>query len=222
MTSTASFLEDSTTMLSFYSKESAPVALSEPGVYHIDDAKTFTRVRPLLEPLLNACEPWLVDDFTEGLDEHDRPVDALMENLATTVPNLWVAVAMVDNIPQVVSASSLTDIVPGREAFLHGISDMSLRHNRSCPLFRSLVVQTALAAMETAFSHYGVYKIKAMFRANNPGATGFCWQFGFKREAYFRHDTRCHGVLQDVVVYSLSCPTYFQSTRRNLSYVLRQ
>ncbi len=171
----------------------------------IYNTRQFEALHPRLEELLSAHQRLLTDDFVPSLD-------TLARNLATTVPFLWVG-RDVDN--RLWTGASLNDVIPGRHAFLHGISHPQIRRHPAVTL-------TAMAALETAFEELAVMKVKAEFDADNRGARGFCLRFGFTKEAHFKDDTRVGGRPKDVVVWSLFAHTYYAQTRRKMQHVLWQ
>lgn len=165
----------------------------------------FEAIRSQLSALVAVHQYALTDDFVPSLS-------MLVDNLATTIPLLWVAR---DVAGRLWTGASLNEVIPGRHAFLHGISHPEIRRHPAIGL-------TALAALETAFEELGVMKVKAEFDADNKGAKGFCLRYGFEREAYFREDTRSGGQPKDVTVWSLFAHTYYTQTRRKMQHVLWQ
>jgi RimJ/RimL family protein N-acetyltransferase len=160
-------------------------------MWRIEQIRTpgrFERFRFGIEHLTACYRHVLLDASCE-----DDPA-VLIENLAASLPLLWVLIG--EETELVLGLASLTDIVPGRHAYLHGLSVPGLRRSPA-------VAETALAAMAYVFENYGVLKIKAEFEADNLGAKGFCLRMGFRKEGHFRQDNRVGGLLKDVLVYSL-------------------
>jgi RimJ/RimL family protein N-acetyltransferase len=129
-------------------------------------------------------------------------VECLVENTSTCIPWLWI---VIDDVSRVFGLVSLTDIIPGRHAYLHGVSDPVIRRH-------AIIQEIAERAIHTAFQQLRVAKIKIEIESSNRAAKGFCLRMGFTREACFKRDNRLRGEWQDVLVYSLfqkcysSCP----------------
>lgn len=158
--------------------------------------------------ILQLTEPAQFERYKLGIARllehyHDVLLDAscrepvrLLENLAGSLPHVWI-ITDADGLGHgVYGLSSLTDEVPGRHAFIHGISDPAIRRHPG-------ITATALTVMNYAFHRLGVLKVKAEFEADNRTATGFCRRMGFRREAWFANDNRVGDTLRDVAVYTL-------------------
>ncbi len=101
-----------------------------------------------------------------------------------------------NNKNRVYGMACLSDITPGRHAFVHGVSHPGIRRHPAVSALGKLV-------LNVAFNELNVRKVKAEIEANNQGAIGYCRRMGFVREAHFKQDNRIAGQWQDVLVYSL-------------------
>lgn len=97
---------------------------------------------------------------------------------------------------KVYGLACLSPIIPGRHAYVHGVSHPAIRKHPA-------VRQLGEWVLQVAFQQLGVRKVKAEIEANNPGAQGYCRRLGFVREAHFKQDNRLNGEWVDVLVYSL-------------------
>lgn len=118
--------------------------------------------------------------------------EALVENTHGLLPYLWVITGFHQGVQAV---AGLSDIEPGRHAFIHGVSHPDMRRH---PLLGKL----AKVMFACAFRELKLPKLKAEFEAGNAGARGFCLRHGFVREAHFRRDVYVNGRWQDVIVAS--------------------
>ena len=153
----------------------------------INSAAEFERYKPGIQALLTIYQTVLLDDFCNPHPTH------LVDNVGTYIPWLWI---LADPNGRIDAVAGLSDIIPGRHAYLHGVSHPDTRKHPAVRALGEWVLQVAFAAL-------GVHKVKAEIEANNPGAKGFCRRMGFIREAHFRRDNRVNGQWQDVLVYSL-------------------
>ncbi len=166
--------------------------------------------RESLENLLGRYESTLLDDaHRSGNDQQDRAT--MLENTISCCPWLWLLIDS-DALPAidpVVGYACLSDVEPGRHAFLHGVSEPAVRRTSGPD-------RTILALLETAFNALDLLKVKAEYESNNLGAKGFCRRFGFRREALFEADIWVNGQLQDVCVSVLTATEYRQRTQPRL------
>lgn len=135
----------------------------------------------------------------------------LLANLEEQLPYVWI---VYNRQGEVVASACLTQVVPGRHAYIHGVRDVEYRKH---PALRGLIA----LIFDTAFSDLRLLKLKAEFEADNRGALGFCRLYGFTREAHFREDIHVQGQLKDVVVYSLFYVTYQQQKEALKRHVIR-
>lgn len=166
-------------------------------VCQISSPDALTRYASGIRHLLRLHRDTLLDDATRS-ESLTEDVERLWQNTAACMPWLWVFV----QTDQVISAiGALSDLQPGRHAFLHGVSH---------PAFRGIgcIEQTLRPLLQTAFDELALIKVKAELETHNRGAVGFCRRFGFQREALFRQDIAVGGLLRDVAVYSLSAQRY--------------
>lgn len=166
----------------------------------------FEAIRDDLAALLLPYHAQLLDDYTAP-DE-----DRLLDNLSENIPFLWVGF---DDNHQLVTAASLDQIIPNKDAYFHGVRHAGSR-------YQPIVAATALVALETAFQDLNTNKVKIEFNHTNLPVKGFCWQFGFKKEAHFKNDSHINGKSVDVMVYSLTSEQYNTNTRSTLTHVLWQ
>jgi L-amino acid N-acyltransferase YncA len=153
----------------------------------IQDERQFQRFEQGIRDLLHIYQPILCDDFCGG------GLDLLVRNTSTYLPWLWL---LTDEQDTVYALGSLSHIIPGRQAYLHGVSHPAIRRNPA-------IHQLGNQILHIAFNLLGVRKVKAEIEGNNLGAKGFCRHMGFTREAHFRQDNCIGGQWQDVLVYSL-------------------
>ncbi len=130
--------------------------------------------------------------------------EVLVQNLSESLPHVWIISA---RSADVLGLASLTDEIPGRHAYLHGLSHPCLRHH-------PVVAKTALKAIWYAFSQLKVLKVKAEFEADNRGAKGFCWRMGFQKVAHLIADNQVGGELKDVTLYALSWDDFLKNASR--------
>jgi RimJ/RimL family protein N-acetyltransferase len=166
-------------------------------VCQLTTAETLVLHEPGIRHLLRLHRNTLLDD-TSRSDSLSDDVETLWQNTAACMPWLWVFVQP-DGVVSAIGA--LSDIQPGRHAFLHGVSHPGFR-KAGC------VEQTLRPLLQAAFDELALIKVKAELETHNRGAMGFCRRFGFQREALFREDIAVGGLLRDVAVYSLSATRY--------------
>lgn len=157
------------------------------GIRHIQDLQQFQKFEPGIRALLEIYQSVLLDDFC------DPNLDYLVSNSSTYLPWFWL---LTDEQNTVYAMASLSHIIPGRHAYLHGVSHPKIRRNPALSQLGNWVVNVA-------FQSLGVHKVKAEIEGNNLGAKGFCRRMGFKKEAHFRQDNSIGGQWQDVLVYAL-------------------
>lgn len=134
----------------------------------------------------------LSDDFSG-----DHP-DTLLENTLSCIPFLWL---ITDEAGNVYASSALSDIVPGRHGFIHGMRLPVVRRHPGVKVLIGMMLRTA-------FETLGLRKLKAEFDADNRSALGFCLCMGFRREARFPADTVKRGMPCDVLLYALTAEQY--------------
>ncbi|WP_303673613.1 GNAT family N-acetyltransferase [Vampirovibrio chlorellavorus] len=171
-------------------------------VCQLTTPEALARHAPGIRHLLRLHRDTLLDDASRS-DSLTEDVELLWQNTAACMPWLWVFVQPDGSISAI---GALSDIQPGRHAFLHGISHPAFR-GAGC------VAQTLGPLLQTAFDELALIKVKAEVETHNRGATGFCRRFGFQREALFRQDIAVSGLLRDVAVYSLSATRYREMMR---------
>ncbi len=153
----------------------------------IGNAAEFERYKPGIQALLAIYQKVLLDDFC-----NPNPT-LLVDNVGTYVPWLWI---LADANERVYAIGGLSPIIPGRHAYVHGVSHPDSRRH---PAVRAL----GEWILNVAFTELNVHKVKAEIEATNWGAKGFCRRMGFIREAHFRRDNLVNGQWQDVLIYSL-------------------
>lgn len=172
-------------------------------VCQLTTAEALDRHAPGIRHLLRLHRDTLLDDASrcKSLNESEslhEDLELLWQNTAGCLPWLWVFVQPNGIISAI---GALSDLQPGRHAFLHGVSHPAFR-GAGC------VAQTLRPLLQTAFEELALIKVKAELETHNRGAMGFCRRFGFQREALFRQDIVVGGLLRDVAVYSLSATRY--------------
>lgn len=175
-------------------------ALPTLTLWHIQNKDLFQRFKASLQQLLQFYGSVLMDDFCDPNPEN------LVSNTATYVPWLWL---LTDEHERVYALASLSDIIPGRHAFVHGMSHPAIRKHPAIHALGHLI-------LKEAFCTLGVHKVKAEVEGNNLGAKGFCRRMGFTREAHFQQDNCIGGQWQDVLVYSL----FSEQFKANINNVL--
>ncbi len=166
-------------------------------VYQLTTPEALAHHAPGIRHLLRLHRDTLLDDATR-CGSLNEDLEHLWQNTAACLPWLWVFVQP-DGVISAIGA--LSDLQPGRHAFLHGVSHPAFR-GAGC------VVQTLRPLLQTAFEELALIKVKAELETHNRGAMGFCRRFGFQREALFRQDIAVGGLLRDVAVYTLSAERY--------------
>lgn len=172
---------------------------------HVRQIQTPSDLTPyhpgLLALLKTHCSVLLDDVQRTGNMEQDARF--LLENIAGYAP--WVCL-LTDANATVWGVAALSDIQPGRHAFLHGVSHPGLRESAD-------IDRTVFPLTQAAFETLNLLKLKAEFEANNAGAKGFCLRLGFRREALFKADVQINGQRRDVALYSLPVEIYRHTTR---------
>lgn len=173
-----------------------PAAQTGIAILQVRDPETLLRYQTGITALLENHQAALADDFTDPAH--------LWPNTASCLPLLWLAA---DGRGQVLALAALSDVIPGRHAFLHGatLPRMPQRYGtfRRRDWLR-LTDTVADLAIRYAFEHLEVMKVKAEFDAINRGAKGFCLRRGFRQEARLVEDTRLQGQACDVLLYTLT------------------
>lgn len=162
-------------------------------IIRIENEGMFRRYEAGIRKLLFIYKDILLDDFC------DPNPECLIENTATYLPWLWLAVNQDD---EVFALCCLTDVIPGRHVFIHGVSHPKIRRH-------PVITEISKNAIRLAFEHLGVHKVKAEIEASNLGARGFCLRMGFVPEGRFHQDNRVGGQWEDVLVYSLFREKFF-------------
>jgi RimJ/RimL family protein N-acetyltransferase len=153
----------------------------------------FARYEAGVRRLLFMFRETLLDDFCEPEPE------ILVRNTASYLPWLWL---LTDADHQVLALACLTEVIPGRHAYAHGVSDPAIRKHPG-------IAALAETMLSCAFETLGVHKVKAEIEATSLGAKGFCLKMGFTREGCLRRDNRIRGEWRDVLIYSLFAERYF-------------
>lgn len=143
-----------------------------------------------IQQWLNQYQSVLADDFTTP--------ENLFENTLACIPYLWL---LVDIQQTVYAIGSLTDVMPGRHALVHGLCEPRIRNHPA-------LQEAYLDIFHCAFVELGLHKLKAEFDADNRGALGFCRHWRFRREAFLKEDTQRAGQKQDVLIYALFADRY--------------
>lgn len=157
--------------------------------------------------------------FKENLkylhDDLDAPsIPLLLKNLESGIPDI--VLALRDDEPskgKILVGGSLSDIQPGHEAVIHGISLPEARRTGA-------IEQVAFFLMERAFVDYGVRRLKAIIPKTHQGARGFCLNHRFKPACTIQKGIQVQGQWHPVTHYVLTSNMYYQHTRRNLAHVL--
>jgi hypothetical protein len=160
-------------------------------VFRVQSQNDFQLYELGIMALLKRFQSVLLDDFTAGGVQH------LVDNTRGYCPWLWLLVSA-DPEPsaRVYGLIALSDIIPGRHAFVHGVSHPEIRKHPA-------IHQLAREVLSVAFHDLKVHKVKAEIEADNLGAKGFCRRMGFTCEAQFRQDNKLGGQWRDVLIYSL-------------------
>lgn len=170
----------------------------------IEQLKSPFELDKWISQLLNLVKPWifLLDEDTQpSLQECTN----LYNNLRQQIPYIWI---LYNNQQEIIAAASLTQVIPLRHAFIHGVKNHQYRKHPMLKIMTDLV-------FEEAFENLHLYKIKAEFESDNLGALGFCRIHSFTKEAHFKEDNPIGGQRKDVVVYSLFYPAYLQRKTAN-------
>jgi hypothetical protein len=170
-------------------------------VFRISSMEEWAAYQPTIGALLKTYRSILLDDASRTKNP-DADTCFLMENTAACIPWLWV---LADCAGDVWAIAALTDVQPGRHAFLHGVTHPDLR--KSADACRD-IERTLFPVLKAAFGPLALLKLKAEFEVDNAGAKGFCLRLGFQREALFKADIKQDGRLRDVAIYSLSAHSY--------------
>ncbi len=172
----------------------------------LETPERFERYRAGIQSLLACYQPVLLDDFSlpskEANPESATDLSGwLTENTRSCLPWVWV---LHDTGQNLYALAALSQVIPGRHAYLHGVSHPEWPTPQDSPRQRQAVLtRFAQTVLKDAFHTGGFQKIKAEFEADNQGARGFCLRMGFSREACFKQDNRIRGQWRDVAVYSL-------------------
>lgn len=185
-------------------------------IRQITELPLFTHYQPGIEALLALHQDLLLDDLSKSeylnlesarSDERSSPGDILLgkllENTQSCMPTLWMLCDTAPESKHVYALATLTQIIPGRHAYLHGVTHPAIRKHQAITLM-------ALTVLESAFRDFSLMKVKAEFEADNLAAKGFCQRLGFHREALFRQDIPVNHQLKDVAVYSLTSRDFQQ------------
>lgn len=167
----------------------------------LQNKEDFQQHQAGMQTLIHQYQAILADDFTQP--------DQLIHHVASNMPYVWIALG---NQNQVQLIASLSDVIPGQSAFLHGISAPYLGRKNAIDALTESV-------LGCAFQELKLHKLKAEFEANNMGALGFCRRMGFSKEAHFKAETRLQGTWHDACRYVLFADTYF--SRKGDSHVIR-
>jgi len=177
--------------------QSAPLKLR---IRQIESVEQFQPFSAGITALLQFHQSTLRDDFSQ------QDIQQLVQNTLTYVPWLWVLTDDAEFPKEkplnsttgfsVYGLACLSDIIPGRHAYVHGASHPAIRRHPA-------ISELGHWVLYVAFQQLKVRKVKAEIEANNWGAKGYCRRMGFVREAHFRQDIRINGQWQDVLVYSL-------------------
>jgi RimJ/RimL family protein N-acetyltransferase len=156
-----------------------------------------------LNRLLLLMTPWLDDVLQTDSEPPLQDPDVLYGNLLEHLPHLWI---LYTHDGEVVAVASLSQVIPGQSALIHGIR--SLKWRKHPALF-----QLAQHVLAEAFGSLKLKILYARFETDNRGALGFCRMHGFTRIAMLPRETPIQGCYKDVAIYALSDTTYIQNRR---------
>ena len=143
----------------------------------------------------------------------ERPgqhVSVSLQNLRMSLPYLWLALTEEGGFA---GAATLTDIVPGRHVYIHGVIDPGQRKHLA-------IDATIREVMRFAFEELHVLKVKAECLPAHWGARGFCRRFGFLRAATLPDDRMTQEGLSDVLLYALTKPQWLKNIQTGgINYV---
>lgn len=173
---------------------------------HLQTMEQFEQYQAGIQAILAPYQSILLDYFSQP--DHTPSEDLsgwLTENTRSCLPWIWV---LTDDRQRVYALVAFTQVIPGRFAYIHGVSQPPefISENQSAQRKRdrqAVITQFARQVLTEAFALGHFHKIKAEFEADNRGAQGFCQRMGFQREARFLQDNRIAGQWRDVLVYSL-------------------
>ncbi|MEM0952100.1 MAG: GNAT family protein [Cyanobacteria bacterium P01_H01_bin.74] len=137
-------------------------------------------------PFQSGMKALLVHYQDQLLDTLSAPTpDDLLHNTLTCMPYLWVVVPPSPcplELPSVLAIAALADILPKKQANIHGIAHPALRRHAIMKTLRNVMFQIAR-------EHLGLKQINATVNQQNKAAKGFCWQAGFQYQATMLHYT---------------------------------
>lgn len=174
--------------------------------------------RPAIKNTLRVETPAVFDHYSPDLlrvmrmlgdrwgERAGQHVSESLQNVRASLPYVWLAL---DEQGRFVGAAVLTDIVPGRHVYLHGVSDPRYRKHPA-------VDATALSVMRFAFEELRVLKIKAECLPVHWGARGFCRRFGFTNMARLCEDRMTDAGVSDVLLYALTVSAYREFLKKQL------
>lgn len=175
------------------------------GAVQLKTQADFERYEVAISGLLAQHQQVLLDDANRSGDPA-LDLARLVENTRSCLPWIWL---WPEPDGRLLALGALSDIQPGRHAFLHGVSEKG-------PNTPQIVQKTVLPLLQAAFEALRLLKVKAEFEADNYGALGFCRRLGFRREARFQRDICIQGVLKDVLFYSLDAERFHAVARPRL------
>lgn len=172
-------------------------------IEHLINPEQFETHRSGIQQLLALYSGILMDDFSQPSSDETEPnsavVELLSDNTQSCLPRVWI---ITDEQRHVAAIATLSHVIPGRHAFIHGVTHPAIRK-------QPIITHLAHQIFHYGFGTLGLLKIKAEFEADNRGATGFCRRLGFVREALFRQDNSVDGKLRDVAIYSLFSERFY-------------
>ena len=183
-------------------------------IVQIIDLVQFNALKPAIQKLIAPYRSVLCDDATP-VRGAEKQIAHVMENLQTTIPYVWLAL---EGGSLAHTGVSLTDVVIGETAWLHGVSSNDLTSvscGYSSTFRRWVIAKTVLAAMTTAFDVLGCQILHASFAETNRGAKGFCLRMGFKKQGTQYQDFMQDGKHQNSLLYTLS-RSHFRSYTKPL------
>ena len=174
-------------------------------ILQIESLEQFQLFSEGIAALLNIYQSRLRDDFSPNTLQY------FVQNTQTYIPWLWVLTDDADTYSEkrmtkttefnVYAIACLSDISPGRHAYMHGASHPAIRRHPT-------ITELGCWILNVAFHQLKVRKVKAEIEASNLGAKGFCRRMGFTREAHFQQDIRINGKWEDILVYSLTAEKF--------------
>jgi RimJ/RimL family protein N-acetyltransferase len=140
----------------------------------------------------------LLAQYADVLADDFNAPESLFENTLACVPYLWL---LLDDDEHVQAVATLTDVVEGDSACLHGAAALEMRHHKA-------VAAMACELFRYAFEELRLHKLKAVFDADNKGARGFCLRWRFAKEARLSAETLRNGEKTDAFSYALCAERY--------------